>query len=600
MRFCYERRMVVLSALLWGLLTAQIVPCAALAQGTKKVTNGKTPIPGFPNDTIKFTVTSQKPPNPTCDTNIDKKLQYWFDMTLCRTNHGDTTPVKFMICTMLNVDQKKKTMTRVIMYLDSGKWKCKDSGTVDWAPNVHLGCKEFTMSTNGQMLQGWDTTVTFPFRFTDAQIAASYTDIVQSAPGGIDTSTCKNMIGECKFLQPGNGAFPGNPNGTSSWWIASGGVRPVFTAAAAAAADSMDLAIPDTCVVVAVDTAVGDVFVDRLIAPTGNFYTMGYMDQDYPSLLSGDLTNAPIGATLIVKFPPSSGGGSHRFTVNGPVTHFELPFVIRPMGLMEDADEHTYAVVVFDKHSHYIDTNEVMSFKADVIAQGDTKFPDGRPLFTKGQWMHGIAFDWVWDHTPPRLIGESIGRSTDDPKGLVLNVQTVDDRTMTTSALFRYRVNGIRQPDQVLDFAHEPMRDDTVNFALQLGRMESASLIDSCEIYLKDLAGNMSHMVLPEFRVAGVPDAALAGYRLDEAVPNPFGRTARINFAIPHDGHVLLELYDAAGHIVATLLDADMSAGEHAALLDASSYNLTAGVYFYRLRSGAAMQVRSVVVQPER
>lgn len=586
-------RAALVATLFVGMLISGIEASAQPVAATKKVKEGSTPIPGFPDDTIKFKITQQKPPNPGCDTNIDKQLQYWFDMTLCRKNKADKTPVKFMICTMLNVNQTKKKMRKIKMDYDSVAkiWKCTDIGEVEWYPNVHLGCKEFTMTTNGEMLQGFDTTVSFPGPITDAEIASTYTDIVKAADNGIDPVTCKNMIGECKFLVPGDGAFPGpGGGGTSSYWIQNNGS---YSVTDVGHAEVMAPLAVDTCIVVVEENVV----VNRMIFPTGNMYTMGYMEPDYHSMLRGKLTNAPIGATVVVKFPPSTEGGRHVFTVTGSETNIELPFTIKHT-LMDDADEHTYLVVTYPRGMTYPDTNSAMMFEADVYAQNTTHFPDGRVLFEQGQWMHGVHLNWVWDFMPPRVTFESLEASTTDRNTYVLNVHAVDDGTMPTSALFRYRVDGVRRPDQIIHFTAEPMHGDTVFFAATLGQIRPGARIDSCEIYVKDLNHNRSHTVVPEFNVASAPASPelASAHRLDDAVPNPAAQITSIGFAIPVREHVLIQLFDATGRPVATVLDATLEAGEHTATLNVAGGVFPAGNYFYRLQAGNVLRTRRLVV----
>ena len=66
--------------------------------------------------------------------------------------------------------------------------------------------------------------------------------------------------------------------------------------------------------------------------------------------------------------------------------------------------------------------------------------------------------------------------------------------------------------------------------------------------------------------------------------PNPFNPSTTIQFSLPKSSHVTLRVYDALGHRVATLLDANKTAGKHTAIFEAK--HLPSGIYFYTLKAG--------------
>jgi hypothetical protein len=68
---------------------------------------------------------------------------------------------------------------------------------------------------------------------------------------------------------------------------------------------------------------------------------------------------------------------------------------------------------------------------------------------------------------------------------------------------------------------------------------------------------------------------------LAQNFPNPFNPSTRIEFGVPHSGHVILEVFNTLGDRIATVLDETMEAGYHQVSFDGSRF--ATGIYFYRL-----------------
>jgi spore coat protein A len=83
-------------------------------------------------------------------------------------------------------------------------------------------------------------------------------------------------------------------------------------------------------------------------------------------------------------------------------------------------------------------------------------------------------------------------------------------------------------------------------------------------------------------------------FALDQNYPNPFNPTTEIRFAIPENSHVVLKLYNALGQEVQTLVDNEVSAGNHAVRLNAS--RLATGTYFYRLQAGNNVAIKKMML----
>lgn len=70
-------------------------------------------------------------------------------------------------------------------------------------------------------------------------------------------------------------------------------------------------------------------------------------------------------------------------------------------------------------------------------------------------------------------------------------------------------------------------------------------------------------------------------FRLLHSYPNPFNAGTVLSFDLPSPGGATLEIYDTLGRRVATLVDAELPAGEHRAVFDATG--LASGLYLARL-----------------
>jgi hypothetical protein len=88
-------------------------------------------------------------------------------------------------------------------------------------------------------------------------------------------------------------------------------------------------------------------------------------------------------------------------------------------------------------------------------------------------------------------------------------------------------------------------------------------------------------------------------YELDANVPNPFNPSTTIRYQIGGTDEVTLRVYDVAGHLVRTLVDARRSPGTYAARWDGRDEHgrgVASGVYFYQLRAGDFSRTRRMVL----
>ena len=75
----------------------------------------------------------------------------------------------------------------------------------------------------------------------------------------------------------------------------------------------------------------------------------------------------------------------------------------------------------------------------------------------------------------------------------------------------------------------------------------------------------------------GIPDDVI----LNQNYPNPFNQTTTIEFGVPIEQRVKIEVFDVLGRRVQTITDQRYQPGYHE--VEFNGRSLASGVYFYRL-----------------
>jgi photosystem II stability/assembly factor-like uncharacterized protein len=82
--------------------------------------------------------------------------------------------------------------------------------------------------------------------------------------------------------------------------------------------------------------------------------------------------------------------------------------------------------------------------------------------------------------------------------------------------------------------------------------------------------------------------------QLSQNYPNPFSTTTNVEFRLPNEARVTLNVYNSLGEEVATVANGEMSAGEHS--LPFRAEGLQNGIYFYRLTARKFSQTGKMTV----
>lgn len=82
--------------------------------------------------------------------------------------------------------------------------------------------------------------------------------------------------------------------------------------------------------------------------------------------------------------------------------------------------------------------------------------------------------------------------------------------------------------------------------------------------------------------------------QLSQNFPNPFNPVTTIEFGLPEDAFVTLDVYNVTGQRVATLISEQRDIGWHFVTFDGT--NLASGVYIYRLRANDRQVIRKMLL----
>ncbi|KER09643.1 MAG: hypothetical protein HY22_10375 [[Candidatus Thermochlorobacteriaceae] bacterium GBChlB] len=93
---------------------------------------------------------------------------------------------------------------------------------------------------------------------------------------------------------------------------------------------------------------------------------------------------------------------------------------------------------------------------------------------------------------------------------------------------------------------------------------------------------------LKEIRVEAAFSTIVTDYALDQNYPNPFNPATTIPYQLKDRAKVTLDIYNALGQKIATLVNAEQESGRYAPTFNATA--LASGMYFYRLQAVGARE----------
>ena len=120
----------------------------------------------------------------------------------------------------------------------------------------------------------------------------------------------------------------------------------------------------------------------------------------------------------------------------------------------------------------------------------------------------------------------------------------------------------------------------------------------------QDQARLAAQQVMSDFGEVGVVELTkdqvlVPGIALQQNTPNPFTEKTTISYQIKTAGQVRLSVYNVAGQLVRTLIDAQQQPGLHSVVwqgLDDQGRRVSSGIYFYRLESEGHTEIKKLTV----
>ena len=109
---------------------------------------------------------------------------------------------------------------------------------------------------------------------------------------------------------------------------------------------------------------------------------------------------------------------------------------------------------------------------------------------------------------------------------------------------------------------------------------------------LKQFDFNGTYSYLPVINIQmGVSDLS---YKLEQNYPNPFNPSTTINYSVPENTFVKLEVFNSIGQKVKTLINEVKEAGDYR--IDFNAAALPGGVYLYKLDAGKYSEARKMIL----
>lgn len=247
----------------------------------------------------------------------------------------------------------------------------------------------------------------------------------------------------------------------------------------------------------------------------------------------------------------------------------------------------------------------VKTWKPDILWGAATQgmFHNG-DLNAFGSWRPAGAWN-LMTHDPGkrvRLLGNACSNQVTDTTEITDNIATLNEMLSAVSSgvlpagNFYTATIMVNQRDFKTSYIQKiGSLIDSLNIIAASGKIVWATLGQKDSAW-RTVYGGQPHFLTCDNYLTAVEDEKPlpADIALQQNYPNPFNPETVINFTMPAAGYVKGTVFDILGREVATLIDGEMTAGEHQTRFNASGLN--SGIYIFRLESAGYSEVIKMAV----
>ncbi|MDO9255033.1 MAG: T9SS type A sorting domain-containing protein [Bacteroidales bacterium] len=177
-------------------------------------------------------------------------------------------------------------------------------------------------------------------------------------------------------------------------------------------------------------------------------------------------------------------------------------------------------------------------------------------------------------------------------------------------------LNKVKNPNTQVTFSHDAVHwSDPIPIPADIKRFISGAIVktDTRRGYFAEYCKQIIATAGPRTALPYGPDTLFYGsiklienqlstnedpfsarIILNQSYPNPFTGNTTISWQLPQKAHVVLKVYDFTGREVKTLVDYELSKGEHQLIFNAMG--LPTGVYFYQLQANGRVETKKMIL----
>ena len=292
-------------------------------------------------------------------------------------------------------------------------------------------------------------------------------------------------------------------------------------------------------------------------------------------------------------------------SLNGDIRAFDAALILKHLTEMIQLDEYqrANADVTSDNTISTLDASTILEYVVKLINQlpvesAPAEFAGNGELSMESQ----VA-------APGEMVEIPLVLSkADNIKGFQGSIefdttQLVFDEVVWDEAVDGYQIEYALKGNKVL-FAGAGVGSKAFDGNFGHLKFTTTSSLDEAgtRVALKDLRWNEGDIISEASAAYVAPTiTALNGFRerpstfeLKANYPNPFNPSTQIEYGIPLQSHVKVEIFNMLGQRVATLVNAQQEAGYHTLTFEAGG--LSSGIYIYRMQAGSFTETRKMLL----